>query len=386
MLKLFKVYNYKNFKDTIEFNFGKIGGYKFNSECINSGTISKGILYGRNATGKTNLGMAIVDIKNIIMGNPLLYRRKGRILNANSDDRYASFYYEFDIDGKNVIYTYNRNNRNELCLEKLIIDKEEIFEVDFEKKDLIKNNLSLINAGTIQIDKYIEVIKNVQGDIDEDGVSQVPLLRFILNNAALPLDSPLLKLEDFVERMRFHSVTQQILRTSMRIEESFSDYLSIKDNLKDFEKFLNIMGIECSLKLVKTIEGHYELFFDYNSLIPFFDTASSGTLALVAFYRRYIAAMNKPSFIFMDEFDAFFHYEMSEKLVEYLKEKYKDCQVILTTHNTNLMTNQLMRPDCVFILSRDGRITALCDATDRELREGHNLEKLYIGGEFEKYE
>ena len=136
------------------------------------------------------------------------------------------------------------------------------------------------------------------------------------------------------------------------------------DNLKDFEKFLNVMGIECSLKLVKTIEGHYELFFDYNSPMPFFDTASSGTLSLVAF----------------------FHYEISEKLVEYLKEKYKDCQVILTTHNTNLMTNQLMRPDCVFILSRDGRITALCDATDRELREGHNLEKLYIGGEFEKYE
>ena len=83
------------------------------------------------------------------------------------------------------------------------------------------------------------------------------------------------------------------------------------------------MGIECSLKLVKTIEGHYELFFDYNSPIPFFDTASSGTLSLVVFYRRYIAFMNKPSFIFMDEFDAFFNYEMSEKLVEYLKEKYK---------------------------------------------------------------
>ena len=30
------------------------------------------------------------------------------------------------------------------------------------------------------------------------------------------------------------------------------------DNLKDFEKFLNVMGIECSLKLVKTIEGQYK--------------------------------------------------------------------------------------------------------------------------------
>lgn len=76
---------------------------------------------------------------------------------------------------------------------------------------------------------------------------------------------------------------------------------------------------------------------------------------------------------------------MADKLVQYLKTRYTDCQVVLTTHNTNLMTNHLMRPDCLFILSRDGRLTALCDATERTSR-GHNLEKLYIGGEFERYE
>ena len=41
---------------------------------------------------------------------------------------------------------------------------------------------------------------------------------------------------------------------------------------------------------------------------------------------------------------------------------------------------------CLFILSREGNLTALCNATQRELREGHNLEKMYISGEFEKYE
>ena len=50
------------------------------------------------------------------------------------------------------------------------------------------------------------------------------------------------------------------------------------------------------------------------------------------------------------------------------------------------MTNKIMRPDCLFILSSRGTLTALCDATERELREGHNLEKMYISGEFEKYE
>ena len=64
----------------------------------------------------------------------------------------------------------------------------------------------------------------------------------------------------------------------------------------------------------------------------------------------------------------------------------KNCQMIMTSHNTNLMTNRLMRPDCMFILSRNGMLTALCNATTRELREGHNLEKMYIRWEFEKYE
>ena len=90
--------------------------------------------------------------------------------------------------------------------------------------------------------------------------------------------------------------------------------------------------------------------------------------------------------MYIDEFDAFYHYEMSENMIQYLKVKYPNSQVILTTHNTNLMTNSIMRPDCLFILSTYGTLTPLCDATERELREGHNLEKLYISGEFKAYE
>ena len=136
----------------------------------------------------------------------------------------------------------------------------------------------------------------------------------------------------------------------------------------------------------ESIDGQCELFFEHKTLIPFYENASSGTLTLLNFYRRLLAVDRKPSLFYMDEFDAYYNYEISEKIVRYLKAKFPESQIVLTTHNTNLMTNDLMRPDCLFILSKDGKITALCDATDRELREGHNLEKLYIGGEFEKYE
>ena len=388
MLKKFILRNFKNFQDTIEFDFDKVGGYKFNQECVNNNIISKSIIYGRNATGKTNLGEAFGDIIELVKGDSVLWlTRKERILNANSQEDRATFSYEFAFDSDSVIYTYQRNNKNELCTEALTVNSIPIFKVDFEKGILQDLNLSYIEAETIQLNKYTELIKHSIVDIEDEMNTHVPFLRFILNNAVLPLDSVLLKLEDYVQRMRLYSVTQQI-QTGMRprLLESFTEYLSKQENLIDFEQFLNTMGIECKLRVIQSIEGHYELFFDYENPVPFYKNASSGTLSLVNFYRRYIVPIKKPSFIYMDEFDAFYHYEMAEKLVNYFKLKYPDCQVVLTTHNTNLMTNQLMRPDCLFILSRSGKLTALCDATERELREGHNLEKLYIGGEFEQYE
>ena len=107
---------------------------------------------------------------------------------------------------------------------------------------------------------------------------------------------------------------------------------------------------------------------------------------MVDLYRRVIPKVWDASLIYLDEFDAFYHYEMAECVIKFFKKKYPRCQMIMTSHNTNLMTNRLMRPDCMFILSRGGTLTALCNATTRELREGHNLEKMYISGEFEKYE
>ena len=146
------------------------------------------------------------------------------------------------------------------------------------------------------------------------------------------------------------------------------------------------MGIKCELTMKKLPDRQQELYFYHKRLVPFFENASSGTLTLVELYKRLIKSFEDASLIYLDEFDAFYHYEIAEKVILFFKEKYPNCQVIITSHNTNLMTNRIMRPDCLFILSGEGKLTALCNATKRELREGHNLEKMYISGEFDEYE
>ena len=61
MLKKFMLKNYKNFKDEITIDFENIAGYQFNTDCLSDGIIGKMLIYGRNATGKTNLGRAILE-------------------------------------------------------------------------------------------------------------------------------------------------------------------------------------------------------------------------------------------------------------------------------------------------------------------------------------
>ena len=62
MLKKFTLRNYKNFKNEISIDFENIAGYQFNMDCLYEGTIGKMLIYGRNATGKTNLGNALLDV------------------------------------------------------------------------------------------------------------------------------------------------------------------------------------------------------------------------------------------------------------------------------------------------------------------------------------
>ena len=90
--------------------------------------------------------------------------------------------------------------------------------------------------------------------------------------------------------------------------------------------------------------------------------------------------MENASLVFVDELDAFYHFELSRAVCKRLFSLAKP-QVFLTAHNTLLLANDILRPDCNFLLEKS-QIRALHDCTDKELRQGHNIEKLYRGGAF----
>ena len=379
MLTRFEVQNYKNFKDKIVIDFKSLGEYKFNSDCLYNKVISKLMIYGRNASGKTNLGSALLDASDFY-----IYRRRDQTFtNADTKNEFAKFKYCFEFGEDIVEYIYEKDENSTFTKEGLYINNNKIYFIDYIKEELIVGDLASVSAETLVVERFNDTLSDY---LDDDiGRGRKPsFLRWMAANSALKNDSVIISIVNYLDKMQL--ITVGSLASNPRIMQTHMFEVYGDEFVRDLEMFFNQMGIECKLILKTLPEGEKKLYFNYSKPVPFFENASSGTIALFNLYRRIILPAREASLIYLDEFDAFYHYELSENILKYLKNNYPKTQIIITTHNTNLMTNRLSRPDCLFILSLDGKLTSLNNATERELREGHNLEKLYISGEFEKYE
>ncbi len=372
MLKKFTVKNFKNFKNTLCIDFTKVHDYKFNDFCVKDGLISKMIVYGKNAEGKTNLGRALCDLqKSIFFVAPHfadMYRGR-QYKNADAaEDELVEFFYSFRFGDDTVDYEYRKKDENDTVYEKFSVNGRVLFFYDKQSGESDFGNVDEINAGDLNWEEFIE-----GSETEEEGIKPTAL-RYIIFNTVQNADSVIYKLSQFIRGMRFSNSVDP-----SRVSFLYSETDENTEELRKFEKFLNDYGVNCKLVLIKQPDGSREIFFDYARPLRFSGNLSSGTAALSRFYAQYLAN-KKPSFVYMDEFDAYYHYELSEKIVELLEKEF-DCQVILTTHNTDLLSNSIMRPDCFWVLG-SGVITPICELTNRELRQGHNLEKLYRNGEF----
>lgn len=366
MLCRFKVKGYKGFKNEIDLNLGKHNDYQFNKSLIKDDIINKAIVYGNNASGKSNLGFAIFDIvfhltdKNRSIDSIV----QKNYLNMESNDKYAEFYYEFKFDNDRVIYKYRKESLYKLIYEELSINGKRIIEYDFNKP---KNKM---------ID--LEEAKYLNWKYNDNDIS---IVKYICNNTNLSDDNPLIKLMNFVNGMLwFRSVEASNFIGIRNDNDTLNNIIIGSNKVEDFSKFLKKNDIEYNLQIMVTPTGESILGVKIGKKFTSFESViSTGTRALWLYYCWEIY-FNKVKFLFIDEFDATYHFDLAANIVKRLNER-NSFQSILTSHNTYLMSNKLTRPDCTFILTPNS-INNLSSCTDKELREAHNIEKLYREGLF----
>jgi AAA15 family ATPase/GTPase len=364
MLTRFEVSGFKNFKNNIVLDFTDVRDYQFNTNCVRDQLLNKIIVYGKNAVGKSNLGLALFDITTHLTEKNVTPGVYDHYLNADGNTGYAEFRYDFRFGQTNATYIYRKSDSRELSYESISVNGEMLFSHDFVKKETDISGLQ-------------GYVPSLNFDFKEENLS---LLRYVVNNSKAEDVKALSLIMRFVSRMLWFRSLDENRYIGYKTESS--DYIKFifeGNNLKEFESFLNKAGVDESLTAIENPSGDKVLFFNKKKPLPFLKVASNGTKALYTIF-YWLKTSEDLSFLFIDEFDAYYHVELSEAIVVLL-EGYPGFQTILTSHNTNLLSNRIMRPDCYFILIED-KLVSFANATKRELREGHNLEKLYLSGEF----
>lgn len=366
MLKKFAVTNYRGFKDRIEWDLASPGNYTFNENAIKDGIIKNGIIYGPNGVGKSNFSLAIFDIENHLSQKEKKLDYYTNFVYAGNQFSPVSFEYTFLLGDYEVFYAYSKNSVGQLEDERLVVDGGTIFQKE-------GNNL-FIDEGLFPIEE--STLQRIK-----ENANHISLINFLVTSFPLPKNHYLLLLQDFVNSMlwfRSLGVNEYIgLETGITMLEEFV----IKHNLiDDFKKFLSEVSDQNFYFVTPKKDDKNLMCIIGSNVVPFSQLRSTGTNSLMLLYYWYkTLALDGAQFVFIDEFDAFYHFRLSFEVCKRLFAE--DCQVFLSSHNTYLMTNDLLRPDCNFVLS-NGKIKPLDKCTPKELKFGNNIERLYRGGAF----
>lgn len=364
MLIKFAVKNYRGFSERIEWDLSNPANYSFNNNAIKDGVVKNGIIYGPNGCGKTNFSLALFDIEN-----HLAYKWKKidyyeNFIYAGNSDGVVEFEYMFKFDSTYITYKYSKNKNG-------ILDSEE----------LSVNNSMVFKRGneTFSIDSTQFPINDVLYKNLANNANSVSIINFIMTSFPLDEGHYLIKMVSFVNSMLWFRNLD--IREFIGLETNstqLDEYIIANGLLADFEFFLKQVSDQDFTFVANEPNDKIILCKIDGNTIPFQVIASTGTRSLQLLY-FWIKRMENASLVFIDEFDAFYHFKLAFEVCKRLFNM--DCQVFTSSHNTYLMTNALLRPDCYFLMN-SRKILPLSKCTEKELREAHNIEKIYKAGAF----
>jgi AAA15 family ATPase/GTPase len=365
MLIKFAVKNFRGFAERIEWDLSQPSNYSFNTYAIKDGVIKNGIIYGPNGSGKSNFALAIFDIENHLSTKWKKTDYYKNFVYTGAPTSSVEFEYQFKFGNDIIDYRYSKNSIGLLSSESLFVNQKQVFKRD--------ETVFEIDESQFKIDAAIK-------ENFKQNVNSVSVINFLTASFPFSQDHYIVKLVLFVNSMLwFKNLDSREFIGLETASFNLEEFIIQNHYVDDFAEFLSKVS-EQHFIFVTPKEGDKNLYCEIGgNSIPFLLIASTGTQALELLY-VWIKRMSAASFVFIDEFDAFYHFKLAFEVCKQLFNL--NCQVFTSSHNTYLMTNDLLRPDCNFIL-QNNKIKPLQACKEKELRFGHNIEKLFRAGAFE---
>lgn len=378
MIQEIKIKNFLSFRDEVVFSL-EASNDKFAEDCqvVTLGDSAQtrllrfGVVYGYNASGKSNLLNAFdflsyfwaYDPNSADLGTKIRPFR----LNSSSPQEPTKFeliffvddtkyYYQLELNSKNVIFeklSYYRSTQPIMLFERVMRNGQ---------SEVMFNNQNGDKVTSVIKDKItVECLKNISFFVARDKANaNLPLIdaaKTWLRNHIMNLIEPRVDLTGYAQRKASN-------------DSSLVKYLLTFLQAADFNVTnitTDVISEKSYKRLMTTFEHTVEDESGKNSYNFSLGEESLGTLKTFGIETALYQAVQNNAFLPIDEIENSLHPMLLEKILyEYLKVPSRS-QVIVTTHNDGLLdlVSDLIRKDSIWFTEKDkAGVTDLYKLTD----------------------
>jgi AAA15 family ATPase/GTPase len=383
MLIEFSVTNFRSIRKKQTFSMESINKYKELPKNIakikNYSLLKAGAIYGKNASGKSNLILAFKAVKFLVqMSSTFKVNNKIRCyepFELDEDGNSEPTTFELLFFGKNEIkYSYRFSYNEEKITEEQLIyypkkqpkllynrDSEGNFELG-EKikaktgdiiKNLFSNQLFLSKVGTEKIEELIE-----------------PYLFFddylyvnILNLSCSLCDKKILDMHSEMLYSNDNKYFEKNINKLLCLADTGITGIEIKENKEEDFSFPATMDKERKKRILE--ENRLQVFarhkkFENGNVVGEVKLdlgfESAGTNRLLAIGGLILGALSDGITLVVDEMERSLHPYLTRILIELFnnqKTNPHNAQLIFTTHDTSILTSDLFRRDQVWFTDKD---------------------------------
>jgi AAA15 family ATPase/GTPase len=359
-------------------------------------------IYGANASGKSNL------LEAVILGRPSFepdiqkakntFFKNNSLINLNCQELVFTGEYERK---ENRLYIQYENTVIMDLIKSIhtpIVDQHTWVDETLTKKNTVYNrtmsNIPIILNMGLSKELTLEESRVI---LNRDGFCHN------IENPALVEDYP----NAFVHGRLYYFLNDIIQQSEPNTDGEFDlttvQHIPLIDTLKDEAKRQKLLSLVRKadfniedIKLIRLQTGRekYSLQFKFKGQdeILYFDAQSEGTKRFLLMMPTIVHVLETGAILLADELEQHLHPDLCKEVVKLFNNPETNphgSQLILTTHNQDLMNSKLMRPDQIYFINKDDKTGAstLCRASDFKKIDWNNrkykVDALYNDGVFD---
>ena len=412
MIKEFSFGNYRSFKEIQSLNMtaSKINELTENNIIVlneKQSLLKSKAIYGANASGKSNVVKALVSfikiIKNSVKDEKALELIENFKLSVDTEHEPSffqlifqlnktQFRYGFEVTDKLIHseWLFGTPNEREVCyfvrenntikdISKLHFEEGykllSIYNDSEGENEVFRNNSLFLTAVAAMNGKLSKQISNA--------VSSITVLSGLQDKQLYNISGTNLKNEETRNKIIDFLKIADVGINSLEIVEISNEEL-IKDSSAQLMK-----KIEQGNKIGLVISSHDKFNSEKEKVgeanLQFLSSQSEGTLKMFEISSFLIQAIERGETLVIDEFDARLHPLISKKIVELFNSQGNNsAQLIFVTHDTNLLSADLLRRDQIDFVEKDkyGESHLYSLVQFKGIRNSASFEKDYIKGKY----